>query len=69
MMTAVTVSASRNADRNADSTQNSSARIAFERTPSRMRENRNSSSSFMKWMPATMNISSRITGKLCCSSS
>ena len=48
MITAVTVKASRNAERKAERKQNSNASTALERTPSNNRENRNSSRSFMK---------------------
>ena len=68
MITAVTVRASRNADRNADTPQNMKEISVFERTPRRIFVNAKSRSSRMKKMPATMNISNRMTGKFANSS-
>ena len=62
--TAVTVRASKKADRKAPLKQNINDRTVFDFTLSRIFVKTNNSISLMKYIPATINISNKITWRL-----
>ena len=61
IITAITVNASKNADKKAAEKQKSNETIVFERTLVTILVNKNNNKLFIKYIPATMNTSNNMT--------